>query len=126
MRIFTFILLIAFGLLTFFLSSSVLFDWFGIRALEGNFVPFVVWINLLSAILYLIAAYLLIMKKKMAFTALIISLILLIIGNIVLQFYIKNGGLYELKTPKALLFRTIITVILTSLSYVILFRKKSI
>ena len=109
-----------------FLSSSVLFDWFGIRALEGNFVPFVVWINLFSAILYLAAAYLLIMKKKMAFTALIISLILLIIGNIVLQFYIKNGGLYELKTPKALLFRTIITVILTSLSYVILFRKKSI
>ena len=126
MRIFTIILLIAFGLLTLFLSSSVLFDWFGIRALEGNFVPFVVWINLLSAILYLIAAYLLIMKKKMAFTALIISLILLIIGNIVLQFYIKNGGLYELKTPKALLFRTIITVFLTSLSYLILWRKKSI
>lgn len=126
MRIFTFILLIAFGLSTLFLSSSVLFDWFGIRALEGNFVPFMAWVNLLSAILYLVAAYLLIMKKKMAFTALIISLILLIIGNIVLQFYIKNGGLYELKTPKALLFRTIITVILTSLSYVILFRKKSI
>ena len=126
MRIFTIILLIAFGLLTLFLSSSVLFDWFGIRALEGNFVPFVVWINLFSAILYLAAAYLLIMKKKMAFTALIISLILLIIGNIVLQFYIKNGGLYELKTPKALLFRTIITVILTSLSYLILWRKKSI
>jgi hypothetical protein len=33
------ILLAAFGLLTLFLSSSVIFDLFGIRAKEGNFVP---------------------------------------------------------------------------------------
>jgi hypothetical protein len=36
------ILLTGFGLLTLFLSTSVIFDLFGIRAKEGNYVLFVV------------------------------------------------------------------------------------
>ena len=38
-------MLIAFGLLTLFLSSSVIFDLFDIRSKEGNYVLFVVWSN---------------------------------------------------------------------------------
>jgi hypothetical protein len=49
-------ILAGFGLLTLFLSSSVIFDLFGIRAKEGNYVLFVVWSNFISSILYLFAA----------------------------------------------------------------------
>lgn len=51
------VILVAFGLLTLFLSTSVIFDLFGIRAKEGNYVLFIVWANLISSILYLFAAY---------------------------------------------------------------------
>jgi hypothetical protein len=58
------ILLTGFGLLTLFLSTSVIFDLFGIRAKEGNYVLFVVWSNFISSILYLLAAYGFIKSKK--------------------------------------------------------------
>lgn len=51
------LLLVGFALLTLFLSSSVIFDWFGIRAREGNYVHFVVWANFLCSLGYLAAAY---------------------------------------------------------------------
>ena len=51
------IVLTAFALLTLFLSTSVIFDLFGIRAKEGNYVLFVVLSNFISSILYLFAAY---------------------------------------------------------------------
>ena len=51
------IILLAFGLLTFFLSTSVIFDLFGIREKEGNYVLFIVWANFISSILYLLAAF---------------------------------------------------------------------
>lgn len=41
-RYLTAILLVGFGLLTLFLSTSVIFDLFGVRAKEGNYVLFVV------------------------------------------------------------------------------------
>jgi len=52
----TAIILIAFAMLTLFLSSSVIFDWLGIRAKKGNYVLLVVWANFISSVLYLFAA----------------------------------------------------------------------
>ena len=57
-------ILTGFGLLTLFLSTSVIFDLFGIRAKEGNYVLFVVWSNFISSILYLIASYGFVTSKK--------------------------------------------------------------
>ena len=51
------IILAGFGLLTLFLSTSVIFYLFGIRAKEGNYVLFIVWCNFISSLLYLFAAY---------------------------------------------------------------------
>jgi hypothetical protein len=59
------IVLAVFGLVALFLSSSVIFDLFSVRAKEGNYVLFVVWANFLSSILYLFAAYGFIKTKKM-------------------------------------------------------------
>jgi hypothetical protein len=45
--------IIAFGALTLFLSTSVLLDLFGIRERESPYVPAVVVANLIASLLYL-------------------------------------------------------------------------
>jgi hypothetical protein len=104
------IILALFALLTLFLSSSIVFDWFGIRAKEGNYVPFIVWANLVCSILYLIAAYGFIKRAKWTIWLLISALILLIIAFIALQLYISNGGIHEEKTIGAMIFRMLVTL----------------
>ena len=111
------IALTAFALLTLFLSSSIIFDWFGIRAKEGNYVLIVVWANLISSILYLFAAYGFISLKKWTVKLLVSSLALLIIAAIGFFIHINSGGLYETKTMGALLFRFTVTLIFTFLAY---------
>lgn len=119
-KIFTYfpiVLLIAFALLTLFLSSSVLFDWFGIREKEGNYVLFVVWVNFISSILYLAAAYGFLKQKKITFTILSLSALILIMALIGLFIHINSGGLYETKTIGAMIFRIIVTLAFALLSY---------
>lgn len=106
------IFLLLFGGVTLFMSSSVLFDWFGIRAKEGNFVPLVVWANWVCGILYLIAAFGISRNQIWAKFPLMISLIILILAYIGLFIHINNGGLYETKTIGTMAFRTVITAIL--------------
>ena len=111
------IALIIFALLTLFLSSSIIFDWFNIRAKEGNYVLIVVWANLISSILYLFAAYGFISLKKWTIKLLVSSLLLLIVAAIGFYIHINSDGLYEAKTIGALIFRFIITLIFTFLAY---------
>lgn len=111
------IVLIAFALLTLFLSSSVIFDWFGIRAKEGNYVLLVVWANFLSSVLYLFAAYGFIKLKTWTFGFLSASVVILIIGFLGLYAHIFAGGLYETKTIGAMLFRITLTLVFTLLAY---------
>jgi hypothetical protein len=105
------VVLLLFGFVTAFMSSSVLFDWFGIREQEGNFVPIVVWSNLLCGILYLIAAYAIFKNKIWAKFPLILSFFILIAATIGLFLHMKSGGLYETKTLGAMAFRLILTAI---------------
>jgi hypothetical protein len=117
------IVLTAFALLTLFLSSSVIFDWFGIRAKEGNYVLFIVWANFISSLLYLFAAYGLIKLKRWSYQLLGASALILIIALIGLFIHINNGGLHETKTIGAMFFRTSLTLVFTVASYFII--KKS-
>ena len=100
----------AFALLTLFLSSSVLFDWFGIRAKEGNYVPFIVGTNFLCSILYLTAAYGFVKRKQWTFKVLLTALIFLSVGFIGLFVHITIDGLYETKTVRAMVFRIVLTL----------------
>lgn len=50
-------ILTGFGLLILFLSTSVIFDLFGLRAKEGSYVLFVVWSTFISSTIYLFAAH---------------------------------------------------------------------
>lgn len=109
--------LTVFALLTLFLSTSVIFDLFGIRAKEGNYVLFVVWSNFISSILYLFAAYGFIKIKKWTSTLLGISTVILIAAYIGLKIYANSGGIYETKTIGAMIFRIAVTLVFSIIAF---------
>ncbi len=109
----------AFGLLTLFLSSSVVFDLFGIRAKEGNYVLFVVVANLISSLLYLLAAYGIIVNKTWTTKILSISVVILLIAFAGLFVHINTGGIYETKTIGAMGFRTTLTLLFAIASFLL-------
>ena len=102
-------ILVLFALLTLFLSSSVIFDWFGIRTKEGNYVLFIVWANFICSIIYIFAVYGFLKSKKWTFWVLIVALGILIMAFTALLLYVNNGGIHETKTIKAMVFRMLVT-----------------
>ena len=117
-------LLAGFGLLTLFLSTSVIFDLFGIRAKEGNYVLFVVWSNFISSILYLLAAYGFIKSKKWTTSLLGISTLILLTAFIGLKIHASSGGIYEEKTIGAMIFRISVTLVFAIIAYFTITKKK--
>ena len=118
------VILTAFGLLTLFLSTSVIFDLFGIRAKEGNYVLFVVWSNFISSILYLFAAYGFVKVKNWTATLLGISTLILLAAFIGLKIHINSGGIYEEKTVAAMIFRISVTFVLAIIAFLIITKNK--
>lgn len=117
-------LLAAFGLLTLFLSTSLIFDLFGVRASQGDYVFFVVLANFISSIIYIFAAYGLLKTKKWAIQLLTFSVIVLMIAFVGLFIHIIAGGLYETKTIGALTFRIIVTLGFIALAFFTISKKK--
>ncbi len=117
-------ILATFALLTLFLSTSVIFDLFGIRAKEGNYVLFVVWSNFISSILYLFAAYGFVKSKKSTALLLGTSTLILIAAFIGLKIHINSGGIYETKTIGAMIFRISVTLVFTIIAYLTITKKK--
>ncbi|MBK5214368.1 MAG: hypothetical protein JJE55_11985 [Flavobacteriaceae bacterium] len=117
------IALIAFALLTVFMSSSVLFDWFGIRAKEGNYVPFIVKTNLTMGIVYLIVAYGFIKSKNWAFWLMLSAALFLFFAFAAFYLHIHSGGLYENQTIGAMAFRIVFTLLFAGLIYISTNRK---
>ena len=111
------IVLIAFASVTVFMSSSVIFDWFGIREKEGDYVPFIVWTNFIAGFLYLISAYGFLKAKKWTFWVLIGTAIFLVTALIILGLYIDAGGIFELKTVGAMGFRITLTFVFSLIAY---------
>ncbi|MEO6948432.1 MAG: hypothetical protein ABI123_02285 [Ginsengibacter sp.] len=111
------------GLISLFMTTSVIFDLFGIRTVEGNYVSIVVYANFICAFLYLFASYCFFTNNKNASPILIVASIILIIGFAALMIHIQDGGVYEMKTVRAMTFRTLITLFFTGIS-VYYFQKK--
>jgi hypothetical protein len=109
--------LTGFGLLTIFLSTSVIFDLFDIRAKEGNYVLFVVWSNFISSFIYLISVYGLLSSKNWTFRALGLATLILTIAFVGFLFYIQSGGIHETKTIGAMVFRIALTLGFTLFAY---------
>jgi len=117
-------IVVVFGLLTLFLSGSVIFDLFGIREKEGNYVPLVVWSNFISSIIYIFAAYGFIKRQTWTPAILSVSIIILIVAFIGLLIHIYLGGIYETRTIGAMIFRIIVTLIFTILAYLTIKKEK--
>lgn len=109
-----------FGIVTLFMSTSIIFGLFEIREKEGNYILFVVVANFLCAFLYLAAAYGFFAKKKWTTMILNIAVAVLVVTFIGLGIHIYSGGIYEQKTIYAMTFRTFVTVsfLLISLKYI--------
>lgn len=102
-----------FGVVTLFASSSVLFKYSDILEKEGNYPPFILWVNLLSGPLYLLVAIGLKYSRKWTVFVLTGILTMLIYS---LSFFIQlmiSGISYETDTLIALLVRLGFTSILT-------------
>ncbi|KAF0128308.1 MAG: hypothetical protein FD155_3316 [Bacteroidetes bacterium] len=110
-------ILAVFGLVTLFLSGSVILDLFGIRAKEGNYVLFIVWANFISSILYLVAAVGFIKLKTWTLRPLGVSVLVLVLAFAGLLVHINTGGIYETKTIGAMVFRIIVTSVFTVFAY---------
>lgn len=99
-----------FGLVTLFMSTSVIFGLFDIREMEGNYVLFVVVANFICAFLYLAAAYGFFTRQKWTTILLNSAVGILVIAFIGLAIHIYSGGIYEKKTVGAMIFRTLLTI----------------
>ncbi|MCF8461010.1 MAG: hypothetical protein K9G46_09810 [Flavobacteriales bacterium] len=110
------IVLLLFGAVTLFLSTSIFLDLFDIRAKEGNYVLFVVWSNFIASILYLLSVYGFIKLKSWTKLVLGAASLVLIVSFIFLQVHISNGGIHETKTVYAMIFRITLTVVFALLA----------
>jgi hypothetical protein len=99
------------------MSSSILFDLFGIREKAGNYVPFIVWANFISSLFYLLIAYYYFSFKRWSGSLLIIAAIILIIAFIGLRIHINLGGIFNSKIIGILYFRIYFTLILSIITY---------
>lgn len=98
-----------FGVITFFASSSVLFNITTVFQKTGNYPSFILWMNLLSSPLYLLAAVGLKLSKIWALHLLLVILIMLFISLTYFVLLIKNDENYELETFMALSIRIALT-----------------
>jgi len=119
------IVLFLFASLTFFLSSSVIFDLFGIREKEGNYVLLVVIANFICSLLYYTAVYGFFKRKIWTFKVLLISAVILVLAYAGLLYHINAGGLYEVKTLSALKFRFTVTLIFSVIAYFLINKQKA-
>ena len=117
-------ILTAFGLLTLFLTTSIILDLFGVREKNVGYTPFVIWVNFFCGIAYLFAAYGFLKQKKETFKTLQFTVIALLITLIAFVVYINNGGIHKPDTFKALLFRITITSIFTFIAYFTINKKQ--
>lgn len=111
------IVLIVFAFATIFMSSSVLFDLFDMRAKVGNYIPFVEKTNLTAGFLYLLAAYGFMNSNKWAFWAMLSIALLLFYAFTLSYVHIHTGGLFENRTVIALIFRILFTLVFAGLLY---------
>jgi hypothetical protein len=100
-----------FAALTLFLTTSIIFDSFGIREAEGNFVWGIIWMNFIASWLYILSVYGIFKEKLWAPKPLLFASLLILFGIGYLAFYAFFGGAYELKTFQALAFRGSLTFI---------------
>lgn len=114
-----------FGLITLFLTSSVIFDLFGIRAKEGNYVLLVVWANFIVSLFYMISSYGFVKYKKWTPLLLSGSTIVLVLAFLGLLVHINMGGIFETKTVGAMILRILLSAVLAIVAHFLINRSNN-
>lgn len=99
------IIAVIFGIMTLFSGGTALFGGAEAKALAGNAVPFVLWFNFVSGVVYIAAGLGITLHKPwagrlaMALALAILGVFALFIGHII------TGGAFEMRTVGAMTFR---------------------
>jgi len=116
-------ILTAFGLLTLFLSTTIILDLVGMREKQGNYVLFVIWVNFFCGLAYVASGYGFLKSKKWT-TILLGTAILVLIGTyIAFTMYVNDGGVHKADTFGALKFRLGVTTLFTIIAYYTITKK---
>ena len=110
-------LVLVIGLMSLFMTISIIFDLFDMRSREGNYVPLVVYANFICSVLYLLSAYYLFRKNEKATIILFVATIILVLSYLALIFHIREGLPYEIRTVVAMTVRTCLTAIFMAISW---------
>ncbi|WP_081211847.1 hypothetical protein [Salegentibacter sediminis] len=119
-RVFYYITLgffLVFALISLYLSSSIIFDWFEMREAQRDYVLFVVWVNFIASFLYLGALYGFFRYKKWTWKILGVSALMIFVAFLGLLIHIDSGGEFKLETIRALVLRFFITTVFAVFAY---------
>lgn len=103
---------LAFGMVTIIRGGSVLFDIGGARGAAGHIVPIVLPLVFLTGFLYVGGGIGLLARAKWSGAAFLAALALLIVAGVGMVLHMRQGLPYEVRTTRALPFRTLVTVLL--------------
>ena len=114
----------AFGLLTLFLTTTILLDLVGMREKQGNYVNFVIWVNFFCGLAYVASGYGFLKAKKWTTYLLAIAIVVLIATYIAFTMYVNNGGIHKEDTFGALTFRLGVTTLFMLIAMFTINKKK--
>jgi len=117
-------ILTGFALLTLFLSTSVIFDLFDVRAKKGDYISVVIWSNIISSFLYLISVYGLLSKKKWTYKTLGLSTIISTIAFICFISYVQPINIHKDETIGTMVVRIALTLVFTLFAYLTINKKQ--
>jgi len=101
---------IGFGVLTVVSGGLALFGGPAAQAAAGNSVPFVLWFNFLSGFVYALAGIGIALRKPWGSTLSIALALAIITVFALLGWHVFRGGVYEIRTIAAMVFRASIWI----------------
>jgi|SRR6185312_4513524 len=116
-------LLLLLGVYNFFIAVSLLFYSPEFKKMEGNFIYFIIFINLLSAIIYLTGSFGFFKEKSWIISFLFFSTLILVVSFMGLLIHVLTGGSYDEKIILSITFRTFITCVFTGIAWKYLSKK---
>ena len=111
------IVAVVFGLMTIVSGGSVLFFTNTFQKQVGNFVPIVVWFNFFIGFAYVIVGCSLWSRKSVAVWGSFFIVCTSLFIFVVLVAHILQGGLYEVRTVFAMIFRIVMWTLIALFSY---------
>lgn len=112
-----------FGFYNLFIAIFAFFFSPELKRLEGDFIYYIIFIDLSTAIIYLVSSFGFFKEKFWTTPFLFFSTFFLVVSFIGLLFHVLAGGSYDESIIMAITFRTFITCVFTALAYKYLSKK---